>query len=621
MSDFSGMEELLSDFLTEAGELLSDVDNKLIELEKRPDDAKLLNDIFRGFHTIKGGAGFLNVDELVKLCHLTENLFDKLRNRELTLSPELMDVIMSATMVVRDMFQSLERKAMPQPADAALLAVLQEALEGRLSVAAASAATGAGDALAPSPGAVRPSGSGGTGGPDWDALYRGLLGQPDPAQPASVHEVQGRSPGRRSSDQPDADGQRAGRRDNDKVVVVSQETTIRIDTNRLDQVLNLSGEIGLAKNRLNCLRTDILTGKQDPDTFRALDEAVSHLDLLVSDLQNAVMKTRMQPIGRLFQKYPRLARDMARQLGKNVDLVLTGEETELDKTMIEELGDPLIHLVRNAVDHGIEAPEERRRSGKPEVASVRLSAQQMGDHIILEISDDGRGMKPDALRRKAVEKGLIDADAAANMDDRHALQLVFMPGFSTKDQVSSFSGRGVGMDVVKTNIQKLNGRIEIKSVVGGGTTFSISLPLTLAILPVLVVRVGEQPFAVPLSLVREIITIRPDEVQEVSGKATMVVRDEVLPVRSLSGLIGWAQEKPPAYGVLMQTAVSSLILAVDGFVGRDDVVIKPLEDVKPKGIAGATMSGDGSVVLVLDMEQLLTEPHVETRRSLFDMAA
>lgn len=624
MSDFAGMEELLRDFLTEANELLSDVDNKLVELEKRPNDAKLLNDIFRGFHTIKGGAGFLNVDELVKLCHLTENLFDKLRNHALNLSPELMDVIMSATMVVRDMFQSLERASMPQPADAGLLAALKDALDGKLSEPAANSEAAAPEpALAPPLPADSPVAAASGDGPDWNALYHGLLGTAAPVgKAAAVREVQpGRSPGRRATDLPEADGMRAGRRDNDKVVVVSQETTIRIDTNRLDQVLNLSGEIGLAKNRLNCLRTDILSGKDNPDTFRALDEAVSHLDLLVSDLQNAVMKTRMQPIGRLFQKYPRLARDMARQLGKNVELVLVGEDTELDKTMIEELGDPLIHLVRNAVDHGIEAPDERRRSGKPETATVRLSAQQMGDHIILEIADDGRGMKPDVLRRKAVEKGLIDADTAANMDDRHALQLVFMPGFSTKEQVSSFSGRGVGMDVVKTNIQKLNGRIEIKSIVGGGTTFSISLPLTLAILPVLVVRVGEQPFAVPLALVREIITIKPEEVQEVSGKATMVVRDEVLPVRSLSGLIGWPQEKAPAYGVLMQSAVNNLILAVDGFVGRDDVVIKPLEDVKPKGVAGATLSGDGSVVLVLDMEQLLSEPHVETRRSLFDMAA
>jgi two-component system, chemotaxis family, sensor kinase CheA len=386
-------------------------------------------------------------------------------------------------------------------------------------------------------------------------------------------------------------------------------------------VLNLSGEIGLAKNRLNCLRTDILAGKTDGETLRALDEAVSHLDLLVGDLQNAVMKTRMQPIGRLFQKYPRVARDMARQLGKNVELVLDGEETELDKTMIEELGDPLIHLVRNAVDHGLETPEERRAAGKPETATVKLSAQQLGDHIVLSISDDGRGMRPDVLKQKALEKGLIDSDTAANMDDKHALHLVFMPGFSTKDQVSSFSGRGVGMDVVKTNIQKLNGRIEIKSIVGQGTTFSISLPLTLAILPVLVVRIGTQPFAVPLSLVREIITIRPDEVQEVSGRATLLVRDEALQIRSLAGLLGWQQERPPAYGVLMQTTINSFILAVDGFVGRDDVVIKPLEDIKPKGVAGATLSGDGSVVLVLDMEQLLADPPIEKRNDLFDMAA
>ena len=633
MSDFAGMEELLQDFLTEANELLSDVDNKLVELEKHPDDARLLNDIFRGFHTIKGGAGFLSVEELVRLCHLTENLFDRLRNRELGLSSELMDVILSATMGVREMFSYLERGALPPPAEQAMLDALQNALDGKAPVAATAPEPERQAAPSPAPAAgtvpaVQPAHM--PGEPDWTRLYNGLLGRPDAvdapppaaAVPATttMHEVQPRSPGRRAGDQPEAEGVRAGRRESDKVVV-AQETTIRIDTNRLDQVLNLSGEIGLAKNRLNCLRTDILAGKTDGETLRSLDEAVSHLDLLVSDLQNAVMKTRMQPIGRLFQKYPRVARDMARQLGKNVDLVLEGEDTELDKTMIEELGDPLIHLVRNAVDHGLESPEERRAAGKSETAVVRLSAQQVGDHIRLEISDDGRGMKPDVLRQKALQKGLIDAETAANMDDRHALHLVFMPGFSTKEQVSNFSGRGVGMDVVKTNIQKLNGRIDIKSVVGQGTTFTISLPLTLAILPVLVVKVGTQSFAVPLSLVREIININPADVQEVSGRATQLVRDEVLEIRSLARLINWQQERPPAYGVLMQTAVTSFILAVDGFVGRDDVVIKPLDDIKPKGIAGATLSGDGSVVLVLDMEQLLSEPGRETRSELFEMAA
>jgi two-component system, chemotaxis family, sensor kinase CheA len=625
MSDFAGMEELLQDFLTEANELLSDVDNKLVELEKHPEDAKLLNDIFRGFHTIKGGAGFLNVEELVKLCHLTENLFDRLRNREIPLNAELMDVILSATMGVRDMFGYLERRSLPHPADPGLLAALKEGLEGNLGKAPPEPESApATPDIAPPPVVENRAPQPGEE-PDWQKLYDGLLDRA-PAEVAvavtlpAVHEVQTRGPGRRASDQPEGEPARAGRRENDKVVV-AQETTIRIDTNRLDQVLNLSGEIGLAKNRLNCLRTDILAGKTDGETLRALDEAVSHLDLLVGDLQNAVMKTRMQPIGRLFQKYPRVARDMARQLGKNVELVLDGEETELDKTMIEELGDPLIHLVRNAVDHGLESPEERRAAGKPETATVKLSAQQLGDHIVLSISDDGRGMRPDVLKQKALEKGLIDSDTAANMDDKHALHLVFMPGFSTKDQVSSFSGRGVGMDVVKTNIQKLNGRIEIKSIVGQGTTFSISLPLTLAILPVLVVRIGTQPFAVPLSLVREIITIRPDEVQEVSGRATLLVRDEALQIRSLAGLLGWQQERPPAYGVLMQTTINSFILAVDGFVGRDDVVIKPLEDIKPKGVAGATLSGDGSVVLVLDMEQLLANPPIEKRNDLFDMAA
>jgi two-component system chemotaxis sensor kinase CheA len=643
MSDFAGMEEILHDFLTEAAELLSDVDNKLVELEKRPDDTKLLNDIFRDFHTIKGGAGFLNVEVLVQLCHLTENLFDKLRNGEMKLSRELMDVIMDATGGVRDMFGDLERASMPAAAEGATLAALRDALDGRARDATP-AATAATSAVAP-PGVranATPSGTApdASSGPDWQRLHDALLGRESAASPAvatapvaqaatrdaeasaASHpgSLASQSPGRRATDAPDADGMRTGRRDHDKVVV-SQETTIRIDTHRLDQVLTLSGEIGLAKNRLNSLRSDLVAGHSDTDTLRALDEAVSHLDLLVSDLQNAVMKTRMQPIGRLFAKYPRVARDMARQLGKNVELELSGEDTELDKTMVEELGDPLIHLVRNAVDHGIETPAERRAAGKSDVAILRLSAQQVGDHILLEIDDDGRGMQPEALRAKALEKGIIDAETAASMDDRAALHLVFMPGFSTKEQVSNFSGRGVGMDVVKTNIAKLNGRIDIRSEVGRGTTFSISLPLTLAILPVLVVRLGEQPFAVPLSLVREIIPIDVRQVQEVSGRATLLVRDEMLPVRSLATLIGWRHKRAPAYGVLMQSTSASFVLAVDGFVGRDDVMIKPLQDIKPKGVAGATLSGEGSVVLVLDIEALLSEPHRETRSAMFQLAA
>ena len=385
-----------------------------------------------------------------------------------------------------------------------------------------------------------------------------------------------------------------------------QENTIRIDTVRLDLVLNLSGEIGLTKNRLTTLRTEILQGNNDTNTLRSLDESISQLDLLVGDLQNAVMKTRMQPIGRLFQKYPRLARDLARQLGKEVELVLSGEETELDKTMIEDLNDPLVHLVRNSVDHGAELPNERIAAGKKPQATIQLTAEQVGDHILIEITDDGRGMSADALRRKAIEKGLLDPETANSLDEKQCLQLIFLPGFSTKDQISSVSGRGVGMDVVRTNIQKLNGRIDINSVPGDGTRISISLPLTLAILPVLVVRVCNQSFAVPLAMVREIITIDTAAIQEVSGRPTIVVRDEILPLRTLAGLLGWEPTQKPCFGVLMQSAEKAFILAIDSFIGRDDVVIKPLQNIRPKGVAGATLSGDGSVVLVLDMEDLLT---------------
>jgi two-component system chemotaxis sensor kinase CheA len=657
MSEFAGMEELLQDFLLEAGELLSQVDNKLVELEKRPADRDLLNDIFRGFHTIKGGAGFLNVENLVTLCHKTENLFDKLRNAELSLSPELMDTIMAATGTVRDMFGYLSQSTQPGPADARLLANLEAALSGQAlnkvaeTTPAAPApvviAEAAAEAAAPpaAPAATSP-GAPGMDEINWDLLHAALTGIPPaaavqaaapepapeaaPAVAAPVAEVKVSPSAHLQSLEKEAprvgpapipDSPAAPRSSPPPQQNLQKETTIRIDTARLDQVLNLSGEIGLTKNRIANLKSQILHGKHDQDTLKALDLAVNQLDLLVSDLQNAVMKTRMQPIGRLFQKYPRLARDLARQLGKDVELVLSGEDTELDKTMIEDLNDPLVHLVRNAVDHGIESAEERSAANKPPKSLVTLSASQVGDHIIIEISDDGRGMRPDVIRRKALDKGLIDPETANGLDDRQSLQLIFMPGFTTKDQISNISGRGVGMDVVKTNIGKLNGKIDVDSTPGSGTTITISLPLTLAILPVLVVRLNSQSFAVPLSMVREIIPIRPNEVQMVSSRATMVVREEILPVRSLATLLGWENREVPRYGVLLHVGENTFILAVDGFVGRDDVVIKPLSDIKPKGIAGATLSGDGSIVLVLDMEELLTGMPSDTPRQLFARAA
>ena len=608
MSAFSGMEDLLQDFLVEAGDLLSGVDNKLVELERSPEDRSLLNDIFRGFHTIKGGAGFLNASELVTLCHLTESLFDKLRNGELSITHEAMDTILGATSAVRDMFGYLERGTQPPPADPALIRGLQATLVGEPVVAAPSAEK------APPP-----------SGPDWDLLYAVVTAESSTrpststaqtvaktaaaapvgvavadAAPGSPEAIIKAAVGRRTTDSPGVSGP-IGRREGER----QRDNSIRVDTSRLDQVLNLSGEIGLTKNRLNALRSDILSGRNDTETLHALDLAVSQLDLLVSDLQSAVMKTRMQPIGRLFQKYPRIARDLARNLGKDVELELVGEDTEIDKTMIEDLSDPIIHLIRNAVDHGVEDRAGRRAAGKPEKSRVRLEARQEGDHIVILVADDGRGMDAERLRRKALAKGLITDEEASTMDDRQTYNLIFLPGFSMAEQVSDVSGRGVGMDVVRTNIQKLNGAIEIRSQHGKGTTLTISLPLTLAILPVLLVRLGEQPFAVPLSMVREILPIDPSIIQDVGGKATAVVRGEVLQILPLSSLLGWPQERVPQFGVLMQAAELSFILAIDSFAGREDAVIKSLDDFRPKGVAGVSTLSNGQIVLILDMKELL----------------
>ena len=640
MSDFPGMEDLLQDFLQEANDLLSDVDNKLVDLERSPDDLRLLNDIFRGFHTIKGGAGFLNATELVRLCHLTENLFDKLRNGEMPLTAELMDSIMAATQGVRRMFGELSQLSQPRAAPEDLIAELRAALEqpstdnaAETPVSAAESASEAAPAAAPATPATPAADE-----PDWQALHGALTGAtPAPsavpstvaaAEPASVGEngttavaapeISPHHPpeGRRATDKPGAvaSGSNSGRRMDEKSA--ARESTIRVDTARLDQVLNLSGEIGLTKNRLTSLRVDILAGRTDSETLHALDQAVSQLDLMVSDLQNAVMKTRMQPIGRLFQKYPRIARDLARQLGKDVELELIGEETEVDKTMIEDLADPLVHLIRNAVDHGVEPPEERLLAGKPSKSIVRLEARQEGDHIVLIIADDGRGMSPERIRMKAVEKGILNEEEANTLDDRQSLNLIFMPGFSTKTQASAVSGRGVGMDVVKTNIQKLNGSVEIRSEPGKGSVFLISLPLTLAILPVLLVLLGDQPFALPLSMVREILPIDKNKMQEVGGKETLVVRGEVLPVVALSRLLGWPQVQTPEYGVLMQTSERSFILSVDSFAGRDDAVIKSLDDFRPRGVAGVTTLSNGQIVLILDMKELLTDLNSHVDASL-----
>ncbi|WP_341710755.1 chemotaxis protein CheA [Limnobacter sp.] len=607
MSAFSDV-ELLQDFLTEAGDLLEDVDSKLVELEQSPEDADLLATVFRGFHTIKGGAGFLEATHLVELCHKTENLFDLLRSKKLVLDAEMMDSIMAATGEVHRMFGEMRNGHQPGAAPTELLEALDAAIEGRTVASAAAPVVQAAAVPVPSqPKTMNELAQISEDDLDWAGLYEAVVGVPprelEQAALSTDMATEAISKQAAAAVRPKAPPPKA--KAAQPAAAAQKENTIRVDTARFDQILNLSGEIGLTKNRLNCLFQAFASGASNEELIKSLDTVVGQLDMLVSDLQSAVMKARMQPVGRVFQKYSRLARDVSRQLGKDVELVIEGAETEVDKSILEELNDPLIHLVRNAVDHGIETIADRTACGKNPKGIVNLSARQTGDHIVIEIQDDGRGMRPEIIREKAVEKGLISAEEAGQLSVQESLQLIFLPGFSTKDQISDISGRGVGMDVVKTNIQRLNGRIEIQSEPGHGSTITILLPLTLAILPVLMLKLEEQIYSLPLSCVREIIPIEEDKVQYVGGKPTMVVRGEVIPLLDLATLIGRESAPTPKVGVLTISGNKACILAVDSLVGQDEVMIKPLDGVKPKGVAGATLSGEGLLVLVLELRELI----------------
>lgn len=618
MNNFAGMEDLLSDFLIEAGEMLSDVEGMLTELEEFPGDGKLHNEIFRGFHTIKGGAGFLNATELVTLCHITENLFDKLRNNELALSAELMDVIFAATAEVRRMFAVLQQSQQPDAAPGEIIAALQAALTGqKIPSLAGKAGPGVRElrtedqvpqSLALSPVSTQHSEV------DWKKLF-GALTNADIVPPQDVRREPGINAtdfhdrdfasavfGRRATDVP---GSTIGRRDGDVPTTAAVGSTLRVEADRLEQVLNLSGEIGFIKSRLAHLAADIVLGRNDVGIINELDLAVSQLDKLVVNMQNAVLKTRMQPIGRLLKKYPRLADDLARSLGKNVELVLTGEYIEMEMTMFEDLNEPLAHLVSNAVAYGVESAEDRITAGKPEKSIIELSAHQEGDHILIVIADDGAGMRPEEICDKAIEQGLITRETANTLDEAQCLELVFLPGFTGTDEIDGVVGCGVGMDVVKANIQKINGTINIRSEFGKGTVITIRLPLTLAILPVLILRLDEQLFAMPLSVVREIVSVTPDKLQQAPGRVTMVVRGEVLPVLPLAQLIGWEQSGTPEVGMLIKFGNNSFILSADSFAGHDEVAIKSMDIFRPKGVAGVAVSSGGDVVLILDIKELL----------------
>lgn len=744
---FGADEEILQDFLVEAGEILEQLSEQLVELESRPDDADLLNAIFRGFHTVKGGAGFLQLNELVECCHIAENVFDILRKGERRVDSELMDVVLEALDAVNSMFSevrerspitaatpellaALARLAEPQSADevaaapvaAVVEAPVAEAESGDITdnefeqlldslnavkaqaeapaAAPAPASNAAGsdeitdaefeslldqlhgkgqfaiDAVVPASAAPEAPKAAGDSSDITDDEFEALLDQlhgkgnfavealesaiasvPAPAAPSAMaagsdlisdHEfealldelhgkgkftevgtataVSGSSasvaaPAAKAAapkpvakaPEPKAEtpapvpaaapaAARAPAAPPAEKPASEAETTVRVDTARLDEIMNMVGELVLVRNRL--VRLGLNSGDE------AMSKAVSNLDVVTADLQTAVMKTRMQPIKKVFGRFPRLVRDLARQLKKEINLELVGEETDLDKNLVEALADPLVHLVRNAVDHGIESPEEREASGKARGGKVILAAEQEGDHILLSISDDGKGMDPNVLRSIAVKRGVMDKDAADRLSDTECYNLIFAPGFSTKTEISDVSGRGVGMDVVKTKISQLNGSINIYSAKGQGSKIVIKVPLTLAIMPTLMVMLGNQAFAFPLVNVNEIFHLDLSTTNVVDGQEVVIVRDKALPLFYLKRwLVSSAahEEQREGHVVILSVGTQRIGFVVDQLVGQEEVVIKPLGKMLQgtPGMSGATITGDGRIALILDVPSML----------------
>ncbi|MFP8315389.1 chemotaxis protein CheA [Pseudomonas aeruginosa] len=744
---FDADEEILQDFLVEAGEILEQLSEQLVELESRPDDMDLLNAIFRGFHTVKGGAGFLQLNALVECCHIAENVFDILRKGERRVSSELMDVVLQALDTVNAMFDQVREQSEPTPATPELLAALArlaepegaepaepvqappaavppaepaappeapaqsassditddefeqllDALQGDEAPASAVAeapAAPAGDeisdaefealldqlhgkgkfvppAVSAEPAqvpaeAVEPAAA--AAGDDisddeFEALLDELHGKgkfgdvpeaagtpaaPAAAAPAAAPAEQGKAPAAAGGDEisddefeslldelhgkgkfngaseavaaaaavakniaakspaakPVAPAKAAAARPAapDRPAASEAETTVRVDTARLDEIMNMVGELVLVRNRL--VRLGLNSGDE------AMAKAVANLDVVTGDLQMSVMKTRMQPIKKVFGRFSRLVRDLARNMKKEINLELVGEETDLDKNLVEALADPLVHLVRNAVDHGIESPEEREAAGKPRVGQVVLSAEQEGDHILLMITDDGKGMDAEVLRNKAVEKGLLERDAADRLTDLECYNLIFAPGFSTKTEISDVSGRGVGMDVVKTKISQLNGTVNVFSQKGSGSKIVIKVPLTLAIMPTLMVMLGSQAFAFPLVNVNEIFHLDLSRTNVVDGQEVVIVRDKALPLFYLKRwLVPSAahEEQGEGHVVILSVGTQRIGFVVDQLVGQEEVVIKPLGKMLQgtPGMAGATITGDGRIALILDVPSML----------------
>ena len=597
------MDDMLKEFVVEALDLATNVEEHLLSLERRPDDTDTLNALFRSFHTIKGGAGFMNLPAIVSACHLTENLFDGLRTGQVPVTPTAIEAGLQASGFVGDQLKQLANGASPDslPAmPAALEDILTQAIEGKAEAPAAAAPVVATPVEAATEAAiVTTSGSTMSGdGLDWEALYRAVVPAgtlPDLATAAVLAVSAPTNVTPLAKPAPDEQIR--------PITAQVKEDSIRIDAIKLDALLEVAGESVQAANQASVLLEKLSQFKfegQAAALMATLQETLSRASRYSTELQRATLSTRMQPVGRLFQKFPRLVRELAKDLGKDVDLVIEGAETEVDRVVVDSLYDPLVHMLRNALDHGIETADERAATPKPTKATILLKAWQEGSSVMIEISDDGKGMDPAKLRTKALAKGLISDNAAQTTEE--SLQLIFLPGFSTKEVASSVSGRGVGMDVVKTAVEKHRGAIRIDSTLGEGTRFTIRLPIELSIVPTMLVRTAGAALAMPMAVVQRVVEL-PEEFSEVGGAPVLRDQGRPLAVRSLAGILGYEECKEKV-GIVI-AAPQPYILAVEAVDGTADLVIKPLTALAVPGVNGTARSAEGELVLVISLAFLL----------------
>lgn len=639
------MQEILEDFLIEAFEMIEQLDQDLVELENRPEDLELLNRIFRVAHTIKGSGSFLNFSVLTHLTHHMEDVLNKARHGELIITPDIMDVVLESIDFMKKLLNAIRDTGTDAntglDADIAnVVARLDAISKGETPQETAAAAPDQQEATQTQEAESQTKPEEEEKELDYsnmspeeiekeierllnkrqeedkkkreDKKARGEVN--DIQAPKEITETpaaatQAPKPSPKPAE-PKPQAKPTPRQEDNKTLATSVEQTIRVDVKRLDSLMNLIGELVLGKNRLIKIYNDVEERYEGEKFLEELNQVVASVSMVTTDIQLAVMKTRMLPIGRVFNKFPRMVRDLSRELGKNIELIISGEETELDKSIVEEIGDPLVHLIRNACDHGIESKEERIAAGKKEQGTVELKAYNEGNHIVVEITDDGKGMDPVILKSKAVEKGIISEREADSMTDREAYSLIFKAGFSTAKVVTNVSGRGVGMDVVKTNIEKLNGIIDVDSTYGEGTTLKLKIPLTLAIIQSLLVGVQEEYYAIPLASVIETVRISQDEIYTVENKSVLRLRNEVLPLVRLADIFGVDSvfdNAEQAYVVVIGLAENKIGVIVDFLIGQEEVVIKSLGSYLKgtEGIAGATIRGDGRVTLIVDIAAMM----------------